>query len=456
VTGQPEPRLEFCQFCGAPRPDPLQEKCSQCGGQLLHASEVSLGRAPSLVSGPGRMGRPSRTRIMFGLGAVGLVAVLCAAAVLAGAHGGAGRGTAPGGTATAVPSPTGFVYQDVFDTVNGLSVDRACHSATLLADGRVLIAGGISGKEVLSTAELYDPTLGTFAATGRMIAGRSSATATLLADGLVLIAGGAFDALGTAPLLSAELYDPKTGSFTSTGSMTVPRTGHTATLLPGGRVLIAGGRVDPDGHVVDWADLYDPESGTFSPTGSMTVPRTGHTATLLADGRVLVAGGSDGLRGLASTELYDPTSGTFSPSGSMVSPRTDHTATPLRGGSLLIAGGVDAHGNAIASAELYDPKTGLASATGPLMVPRYDHTATLLRDGRVLMTGGRTTSGGSESSEAEYYDPTGRFFYRSPLMTMSVSRASHTATLLSDGSVLIIGGWDGTGASANAQVEIYK
>jgi hypothetical protein len=252
---------------------------------------------------------------------------------------------------------------------------RDLHTATLLSDGRVLIAGGSNSNipAILTSAELYDPKIGTFGPTGPMTVPRSGHTATLLADGRVLVAGGrnVNDASDWSYLSSAELYDPKTGTFSPTGSMATARDLHTATLLSDGRVLIAGGYAG--GNSLSSAELYDPATGTFSPTGSMGAARWFRTATLLSDGRVLMAGGNADGKVVASAELYDPKTGKFSPTGSMATGREWHTATLLSDGRVLIAGGDNGVPDpasylpsALASAELYDPATGAFTLTGPL------------------------------------------------------------------------------------------
>ena len=246
---------------------------------------------------------------------------------------------------------------------------------------------------------------GYFIPTGWMASVRDFCTATLLPDGQVLVAGGSL----SNTLASAELYDPESGTFSPTGPMTAARFDHTATLLLDGLVLIAGGS---SGGALGLgittsatAELYDPETGSFSPTGSMSTGRDGHTATLLPDGRVLIVGGSDGVTDFASAELYDPKTGSFSPTGSMATARQDHTATLLADGRVLIAGGYDTKTQAmIASAETYDPNTAAFSATGSLETARADQTATLLPDHEVLMAGG----GGDnliDLASAELYQP---------------------------------------------------
>jgi hypothetical protein len=273
--------------------------------------------------------RRRSTPLIFGLAAVGLVACLVAV-VLAGGFLSSKTGTH---TQTGTFSPTGSM-----STFHGFG-----HTATVLSDGRVLIAGS-SGD---AAAELYDPNTGTFSPTGSMTTGRSYHTATPLSDGRVLIAGG----LGG--LVSAELYDLKTGTFSPTGSMTTGRGGHTATLLHDGRVLVAGGD-DSTNQPVASAELYDPKTGTFSPTGSMTNARQEATASQLLDGHVLVAGGWGSSGDLASAELYDPKTGTFSPTGSMTNARQDATASLLSDGHVLVAGGHTDSGG-LASAEIYTP-----------------------------------------------------------------------------------------------------
>jgi hypothetical protein len=187
-----------------------------------------------------------------------------------------------------------------FSPTGSLSDARDSHTATLLSDGRVLVAGGWR-----DSAELYDSKTGTFSPTGSMTTARTDHTATLLSDGRVLIAGGAGDYVGSWAQTSAELYDPKTGTFSPTGSMTTARTHHTATLLSDGRVLIAGGTGDY--ARAETAELYDPKTGSFSYPGSMTTVRSSHTATLLSDSRVLIAGGyGDNATGQTSAELYTP------------------------------------------------------------------------------------------------------------------------------------------------------
>jgi WD40 repeat protein len=234
----------------------------------------------------------------------------------------------------------------------------------------------------------------------------------LLSDGRVLIAGGA-DSTNKL-LASAELYDPKIGTFSPTGSMTTARYGDTATALSDGRVLIAGG-LDSTNKLLSSAELYDAKTGTFSSTGSMTAARGGPTATLLSDGRVLIAGGLDSTNKLlSSAELYDAKTGTFSPTGSMTTARYGDTATPLSGGDVLIAGGLsgnlDTAATLLASAELYDPRTGTFSPTGSMTTARYAGMATALSDGRVLIAGGFGDAHCTPSSckvlvSAELYQP---------------------------------------------------
>jgi N-acetylneuraminic acid mutarotase len=220
-----------------------------------------------------------------------------------------------------------------------------------------------------------------------MVTSRSQPTATLLLDGKVLVAGGAGFSGGS--LATAELYDSGTRTWTATGSMTTPRAGHTATLLPDGKVLVAGGYDANDSFAS--AELYDPRSGTWTATGSMTTGRRYHTATLLPDGMVLVAGGMGAganLDTLASAELYDPGTGTWTATGRMITPRVYQKATLLPDGAVLVTGGLGGEGGPTV-AELYHPASGTWTATRKMVSPGQGDSATLLPDGKVLVTGGR-------------------------------------------------------------------
>ena len=177
----------------------------------------------------------------------------------------------------------------------------------------------------------YAQSAGTFTPTGSLTVDRQLHTATLLVNGKVLITGGA-----SVSLASAELYDPSTGTFTAIGDMTTPRSNHSATLLPDGKVLVAGGGLWSHGSVAS-AELYDPSTGAFSATGNMTAARMAHTATLLNTGKVLIAGGIDGgnpAKPLPSAELYDPSAGTFTATGNMAKPRWYGVATLLSSGKM--------------------------------------------------------------------------------------------------------------------------
>ncbi len=194
----------------------------------------------------------------------------------------------------------------VFSATGSMTAARSAHTATLLQDGTVLIAGGGNPRGILASAELYDPVSGTFSATGSMTEGRyvifgTDPSAQLLQDGTVLIAGG-YGVTGI--LASAELYDAVSGTFSATGSMITARAEYTATLLQDGQVLITGGNDRPDSVTAN-AELYDPITGTFTATGSMTTARLFHTATLLQDGQVLITGGQNFVRALSSAELYE-------------------------------------------------------------------------------------------------------------------------------------------------------
>jgi hypothetical protein len=294
-----------------------------------------------------------------------------------------------------------------FSVVGPLALARSELTATRLGDGSVLIAGGADEPAV----ELFSPETGKFTSPASLSIGRHHPAAAGLSDGRVLITGGWGGARGSVKTLaSAELYDPATGALGATGSMKIARTGHTATTLKDGRVLIAGGKgVYPNDGLTS-AELYDPRTGQFTETGSMTAARQNHTAALLSDGRVLIVGGEAGIIATPMVEVYDPATGTFSPAGTMPAALVGVSATLLADGRVLIAGGRPAatdddaiNSKAIATAYLLDPATGTFSPTGSMTVARERHTATLLTDGRVLITGGWTESG--QAASAELYQP---------------------------------------------------
>jgi len=276
---------------------------------------------------------------------------------------------------------------------------------------------------------------------GTMNVARAGHTATLLPGGKVLVAGGAEGDLGSkSEVASAELFDPVHGTWTMAHAMNAASAAHLAILLLNGKVLVVGGSLAG-------AELYDPASDRWTATGSMGGSPASATATLLPDGKVLVAGGvsiGGELHPLASTEIFDPATGNWTATGSLNTPRFDQVAVLLPNGKVLVAGGEGELGKALSSAELFDPNTGKWTATGAMADVREYATATLLPNGKVLVVGGLNQGmwngrGKAEDlSRAELYDPaTGKWTATSE---MKDSRFSHTAILLRNGKVLVWGG----------------
>ena len=330
-------------------------------------------------------------------------------------------------------------------------VPRISHTATLLPHGKVLIVGGtkcdVNGcsfdllrqsvpfDRLLSSAELYDPTSETFSATGSMSIARAFHSATLLNNGTVLVTGGLSPGGGAGAI--AEIYDPATGSFTRVGDMAEGRIQHTASLLGDGRVLIAGGF---EGNANDFgffptptAEIYDPASQTFSSVGDMPDAVASHTASVLLDGTVLVAGGFGNScpgRG-AGVAIFDPASNSFRAGVSLPTRRAEHTATTLNDGRVLITGGGDPcdflGGSISSTAVVFDPATSSYSSEEAMREPRSGHSATLLADGKVLVVG----------STAELFDPVTSSFAITG--DPNVPRGDRRATRLADGRVLFTG-----------------
>jgi N-acetylneuraminic acid mutarotase len=340
---------------------------------------------------------------------------------------------------------------------------RQLHTTTLLATGKALLVGGLTAGSIPTDAcELYDPSTATFGLTAPLHRRRSGHTASLLPvpGGQVLVAGGLFVQVGITlgkPTTNVppELYDPASQTWTTVAPLLTPRYEHTATVLPDGSVLVVGGKNEQTPALAD-VELYtydpaQPQGGHWVPKHHMLTPRAYHTATLLPNGTVLVAGGTaDGVNGLHGCEVYDPQSDTWTlTDNSLTGARQRHTATLLPSGRVLVAGGFDGP-NGLTTAEVFDPTSGVVgtwTATGHLNVARGAHAAALFPGGSVLFVGGQVAPGAAPNGTSELYDPAAGSFTSS---VVSSARSRATATLLPNARILLAGGFDGTGASTAA------
>ena len=321
---------------------------------------------------------------------------------------------------------------------------REGHAASLLPDGTVLISGGMQreGGDVFSSTELYDPANGAFAAGPDMQSRRAGHTATVLSDGRILLTGG------VGYLRSAEIYDPATRTFTRVANMEEGRIGHTATLLHDGRVLIVGGELRAS------AEIFDPLTNGFRLTEDMSSARVYHTATLLEDGRVIVTGGHSGrvpdIEVFNTTEIFNPTAGTFSSADTMSVARHRHEALRLPDGRVLVLGGSDQRDRAgrYRSAEIYDPEQRTFVAVADMSARRHKIQGT----GLVLENGSALIAGGAD--RVEVFDVRHDSFIQAA-GAIGSELTDATATLLSDGRVLIVGG-DAKEPDSYANAWIYE
>jgi N-acetylneuraminic acid mutarotase len=314
---------------------------------------------------------------------------------------------------------------------------RASHTSTLLKDGRVLIAGGFhdrNGETVfLKTAEIFDPGTGEFTPTGDLTSQRVSQNAVLLSDGRVLLVGGWENSVRSSLL---EIYDPETGTFSVAANLPTPRDGTTSTVLKNGKVLITGG-VKSRGNFLDEAVIFDPSNNSVSQAGRMNTPRFSHTATMLRDGRVLITGGESPNGVVLTTEIYDPSSNTFTNAGNMENIRYKHAAVLMNDGNVLIVGGSDERdwSGKYNTTEVYVTSENKFIPASKLSGERFKlmDALALMSDGRVLVAGGNKI--------VEIYDPINDSFTQ--IGTLPDNFYYTTATTLTNGSILIAGGYNG-------------
>lgn len=377
----------------------------------------------------------------------GLSALIGSVVLVLSACGG-GSGTAP-----STPTPTPIPSQPApaaWSVTGSQQTARYMHTATLLLSGKVLVIGGISlrgdgqtapaAPNNLSSVEQYDPATKAWSAVAPLATSRYGHTATVLANGKVLVAGGQNPAGATA---SVELYDPATNTWTAGPSLATTRINHTATLLPNGKVLVAGGR-DDFNHLSNGAEIYDAATNTWVVVGSMAAARYSHSATLLPNGKVLFVGGNGINSTLPGPEIYNPTTDTWTAAAMPTAAVGEGTATLLANGKVLFVRGYTSTQNA----ELYDPASNTWTLAGTLSTSHAIHTTTLLPNGTVLLVGGGTVSVHSATTYAtdvtELYDPaTNTWSVSAPLVVGP--RLGHTATMLGTGAVLITGGTPASG-----------
>ncbi|MEX2113164.1 MAG: kelch repeat-containing protein [Pirellulales bacterium] len=360
-----------------------------------------------------------------------------------------------GARASAQPRPVGQ-----WRVAASMHERREYAGGVRLKDGRILAVSGhpLEGRSIAS-AELYDPQTDEWTITGALRQPRNGGnSATRLMDGRVLLAGGHSN---DKVVSGAELYDPTTGRWTDAGTLRVGRD-PMATLLADGRVLVAGG-IDwytDTGKIYAVSEIYDPKAGDWTITGSLLTPRDQHRMVLLDDSRVLAVAGY-AQRGvlLASAELYDPTSGHWQATEDLPKPRAWFGLAKLQDGRILVAGGYTGNSSKpsnrtyLASVVLYDPKTGHWSETNPMHAKRAGFSITLLSDSQVLVAGGVAESG-AELKSAEIFDPRTETWL--PATSMDTARRNHRATLLRDGSVLVIGGSNLFGNNYLTSCEIFS
>lgn len=336
---------------------------------------------------------------------------------------------------------------------------RAHQIAILLPNGQVLVAGGTNGTSGL--VERYDPGTGTWTGAGTLDIVNIT-TATLLSNGQILVTGAPIG----GSYNGAEIYDPNTGQSTPTGTLATSRLNPTATLLPKGQVLVAGGYqlIDSGGRSypvsLNSAEIYDLATGKWADTESMAADRAYHTAVPLSNGKVLVVGGvkiygMSPSTPLASAEIFDPGTGTWTTTGSLHTARVGNTETLLRNGQVLVTGGKDSAYNPLSSSELYDPVAGLWNISGAMTTAREGHTATLLLNGKVLVVGGNDAQFAIEALDsAELYNPSTGIW--TATRSLNLPRISHASTLLPNGRVLTSGGEINSSCDVTSSVELYN
>ena len=355
-----------------------------------------------------------------------------------------------GGSSVGGARNTAEVFNDASRTwtLHTMRSARTAHGATLLADGRVLIMGGLDG---VISAEIFDPSRSSWAQTGPLIQGRRIHRATLLPSGKVMVIGGFAGHGVQAP---TEIYDVATGVWTRGGNPVETRqfgdAYATSTLLPDGRVLVSGGI--NHGGVLNSSEVYDEKVNQWISVASMNARRTGPSTTLLADGRVLMAAGHDETSPIATAEIYDPVSNIWSVTGSLSTDRVSAESVLLPSGKVLVAGGWKTD-SVLASAELFDPTTGRWTLTSnPMSKGRYYFTLRMLPDGRVMAIGGDDNHGGGGMKNVDIYDPKSDRWTQTS--SLNVGRREHQATVLQNGKVLVGGGQQYPSASFNS-VEVY-